>query len=183
MTDRDPVQDPDAFEDDDAAANPPSVLWILVLAVVLGSAGVVAWQLGPMLEPPPALTAPVNASCDIKAGPCTDTFLDGTRVRFEIRPTGIPLVTPLELDVRVEGVEPSAVQVDFAGYDMDMGFNRTSLRPSGEPGHFTGTGMLPICVRDRMTWEAKVLLETSRGLLAAPFRFVTFRSRDVPESR
>jgi hypothetical protein len=31
--------------------------------------------------------------------------------------------------------------------------------------------MLPICVRDVMNWEAKVLLDTAEGRMAAPFRF------------
>jgi hypothetical protein len=36
--------------------------------------------------------------------------------------------------------------------------------------------MLPVCVRDRMTWEARVLLTTPRGLIDAPFRFTTASS-------
>jgi hypothetical protein len=35
--------------------------------------------------------------------------------------------------------------------------------------------MLPVCVRDRMTWEARVLLQFPQRLLAAPFRFETLR--------
>jgi hypothetical protein len=35
--------------------------------------------------------------------------------------------------------------------------------------------MLPVCVRERMTWEARVLLHLPDGTLAAPFRFETTR--------
>jgi hypothetical protein len=64
------------------------------------------------------------------------------------------------------------VQVDFVGVDMDMGYNRPSLTEAG-PGIYRGEGMLPICVRDRMAWEARLLIGTPAGLLAAPFRFET----------
>jgi hypothetical protein len=75
--------------------------------------------------------------------------------------------------VRTEGVDPDRVEVDFAGVDMNMGFNRVALKPVGQ-GTFAGTGMLPVCVRARMTWEARVLLHTDAGLLAASFRFDTY---------
>jgi hypothetical protein len=39
--------------------------------------------------------------------------------------------------------------------------------------------MLPVCVRQRMTWEARVLLHYPQRMLAAPFRFDTLR----PEAR
>lgn len=164
--------------------NPPrganGLLWFLLLGLGLTIALVIAWRLGPVLEPTPVRVAALNPECDLRVGACTVSFADGSRVRLEIRPEGIPLITPLSLGVMVEGIQPSAAQVDFAGYDMDMGFNRTDLAPGAEPGHFEGSGMLPICIRDRMTWEARVLLQTPEGLLAAPFRFDTYRSMDIP---
>jgi hypothetical protein len=102
----------------------------------------------------------------------------------------------LELQVRIDALPaPRRVEVDFAGFDMDMGYNRVALRPVGSPidqeadqaadqiesqfgrqsGTYTGSGMLPICVRDRMTWEARVLIYLSDGILDAPFRFETKR--------
>jgi hypothetical protein len=40
--------------------------------------------------------------------------------------------------------------------------------------------MLPVCVRDRMTWEARVLLHYADGLRAAPFRFDSLRPGAAP---
>ena len=100
---------------------------------------------------------------------------------------------------------PERVEVDFRGVDMNMGFNRVRLQRAGagadtDPGAGTdaggpsagiddsaasdadavterwrGQGMLPVCVRARMTWEAQVLLHYADGLRAAPFRFVSHR--------
>jgi hypothetical protein len=57
---------------------------------------------------------------------------------------------------------------------MNMGYNRPKLEPADE-GRFSGTGVLSVCVLDRMTWEATVLASTDRGIMAAPFRFETMR--------
>jgi hypothetical protein len=58
---------------------------------------------------------------------------------------------------------------------MDMGFNRASLTSQG-PGHFTGSGMIPVCVSDRMIWEARVMLAGDGHWVSAPFRFDVVRN-------
>jgi hypothetical protein len=156
------------------------LLWVLAgflfLAVV-----VVAWiKVSPILNPTLVAVAPLNNRCDLRAGSCEVAFPQtGARVAFEVTPRQIPVAEKLRLAVRTEGVEARTVEVDFAGVDMNMGYNRARLEQTG-PGEFSGTGMLPVCVRDRMTWEARVLLQTQLGLIAAPFRFETFRPGEVP---
>jgi hypothetical protein len=81
---------------------------------------------------------------------------------------------PLHLEVVVEGAEASDVELDFRGVDMNMGLNRARLHGESD-GVFEGEGMLPVCASGRMLWEARVLLQTERGLVAAPFRFWTTR--------
>lgn len=157
-------------------------IWVLVAALFLAAA-VVAWiQVRPLLYPDVALVAPWAGDCDLRAGPCNAIFPDGARVTFELSPRHIPLVQELRLRVRTEGIDASNVEVDFAGLDMNMGFNRAHLDSVG-PSEFSGTGVLPVCVRNRMSWEAKVLLHTDEGLLAAPFRFDTYRSVAPPPAR
>jgi len=193
------------------------LLWVLV-AVLFLTVAAVAWRrVAPMLNPEVALVASVVEGCDLRAGPCKATFPDGSEVVFEIRPHRIPVAQPLLIEVETRGIAARRVEVDFAGADMNMGFNRVTLRPraadgTGEdpiagaagpkaaartgadpsegrpkevaadppPHGFAGTGMLPVCVRARMTWEARVLLHTERGLLAAPFRFDTFLAYGEP---
>jgi hypothetical protein len=110
---------------------------------------------------------------------CTVRFADGGTVTLDIRPRGIPTVQPLAIDVRLAGLPaPERVELDLAGVDMDMGFNRVPLRPAAaEPTRWTGT---PVCVRARMTWEARVLLHLPDGILAAPFRFDTLQPGAAP---
>ena len=142
---------------------------MLFLAVTL-----VAWiKVGPMRDPEAVLVASSGKDCNLRRGPCQAVFPDGASVAFEIRPRHIPAVRNLQLSVRTQGIDADRVEVDFSGADMNMGFNRVVLQPIG-PGEFSGTGMLPVCVRARMTWDAKVLLHGDAGLTAALFRFDTY---------
>lgn len=150
------------------------ILWLALIALLAAVAGVAVYKLRPLLNPQAVLTGEADPGCDLRLSGCSARFPGGGSVSFEIEPSGIPVVTPLVLRVSVSGIAADAVEVDFAGVDMNMGYNRAALSPAGV-GRFEGNGMLPICVRDRMTWEARVLLHGPSGLVAAPFRFETSR--------
>ena len=147
------------------------VLLCILAAALVGGAAV--W-LRPLLVPTPAEVAAPAPGCDLRQGPCTGRFASGGEVTLEVIPVGIPLLRPLTLVVQTRDLAVTAVAIDFRGTDMDMGYNRPALQPDGT-GRFRGEGMLPVCVRPRMTWEAQVLLTTPSALLAAPFRFETRR--------
>jgi hypothetical protein len=154
-------------------------LWmvgILAFAVLIG---VAVYKLWPMLNPDITEIAPLDPECDLRAGPCTSRFTDGGKVSFGIEPRDVPVVKPLELEVRLDGLTARSVEVDFQGTDMNMGFNRVALKSTGD-GRFVGDGMLPVCVRQVMEWEARVLLHTGEGLIAAPFRFITVTTGKAP---
>lgn len=149
-------------------------LWVLLSLLLVAIAVVLVFKLRPLLVPEPVLLAVSSPDCDLRAGPCTARFAGGGEVTLDVMPRGIPVIRPLELMVSIQDLAASDVMVDLAGVDMDMGYNRPVLKPDG-PGRYRGAGMLPVCVRNHMTWEARVLLATPRGLLAAPFRFETQR--------
>ena len=142
-----------------------------VFAAVAAGAFYVAW---PLLNPTVVATAPLDPGCDLRRGPCVVTLPNGAAVRFALEPRTIPLLEPLTIDVHVAGMRALGVQVDFAGVDMNMGYNRPSLVAEGE-GRYVGKTVLPVCVRHRMDWEARVLIRTADGLVATPFRFSTFK--------
>jgi len=142
-----------------------------VFAAVAAGAFYVAW---PLLNPTVVATARLDPDCDLRRGPCVGRLPNGAAVRFALEPRTIPLLEPLTIDVHVAGTRALGVQVDFAGIDMNMGYNRPSLAADGED-HFVGKTVLPVCVRYRMDWEARVLVRTTEGLMAVPFRFSTFK--------
>ena len=103
-----------------------------------------------------------------------DADAAGEGVVFRILPREIPLIEPIRIEVELEGLQARKVLVDFAGIGMNMGFNRPELKPVAGQG-FAGTTRIPVCVRKRMDWEARVMVETPGGLWVAPFRFYTLK--------
>jgi hypothetical protein len=159
-------------------ARTTTLLWSLAGLLFIALASVAAYKALPLLNPNIGDVAPLDASCDLRAGPCTSILSDGGRVSFAIKTEGIPLVKPLDLEVKLDGIEASKVEVDFIGLGMEMGFNRPQLKAT-DVGQYVGTGMLPVCIRAAMEWEARVLITTPKGLVAAPFRFITAKEGAV----
>ncbi len=149
-------------------------LWTVIAFLTLILLLAVSYKLKDMLKPSIAARAELDDSCDLRKGPCSSKLPDGGTVSFSIAPNNIPILRPLKINVKVDGIDVSKVEVDFTGIGMDMGYNRPKLDSVGKQ-QFMGRAILPVCVRSKMDWEAKVLLETDRGLLMAPFRFFTHK--------
>jgi hypothetical protein len=150
------------------------VLWLVVAVLALGALLAVIFEAWPLLHPEIVTRASPDPGCDLRLGECVTRFPGMGRISLSIWPHEIPLVQPLRLEVVVDDLTASGVEVDFSGVDMNMGFNRAQLKPQAE-GRFTGSAVLPVCVRDRMQWEALVMVHTKGGILAAPYRFWTAR--------
>ena len=172
------------------------LLWGIAAGLCIAITAVAVIKAWPLLYPNVSDRAPLNPSCDLLAERCSVRFQSGGEVSLDILPRGVPAVHPLQIQVSLNDLPPpERVEVDFSGVDMDMGFNRSPLQPGSGSGQmasadsggvgvgpgsqWVGDGMLPVCVRQRMTWEARVLLHYPHSLLAAPFRFDTVR----PEER
>lgn len=145
-----------------------------VLLLVL-AAGVGLWQQRASVQPHDVVRLAHVDGCDLRAGPCVLGLPDGGRVALSVTPRELPPMVPLALEVSVTDSRAEAAWVDFVGVDMDMGFNRARLDPAG-PGLFTGQGTIPVCVRDRMLWEAQVVLADGGTWYGAPFRFEVARA-------
>ncbi len=151
------------------------VLWAILGLALLVLAAVAVYKAWPVLFPRAQLTLDIDPDCDLRAGPCGTQTPGGGKVSFSIEPRSIPVIQPLQLQVVTEQMKVSSVEVDFSGVDMYMGFNRVKLKAMGN-GRFVGEGRIPVCVRDAMEWDAKVLMTTDRGLVTAPFRFITVKA-------
>jgi hypothetical protein len=166
---------------DSVAAHKLPIVWAVVAVLFILVAAVAGYKIWPLLNPPVAQVARFDPDCDLRAGPCSVGFADGGVVQFAIEPKDIPVVKPLQFAVELQDIEATSVAVDFQGVDMNMGYNRATLNKAGEQ-RYTGQGMLPVCVRYAMEWEARVLVDTPKGLLAAPFRFITVTPGMEPPS-
>lgn len=137
---------------------------LLTLAVL----GVVGYKLAPLFNPKTDIALPMSA-CDLASQSCVATLPDGGQLEFSIEPRPIPSLKPLKLQATLKGSEARKIEVDFAGTDMKMGYNRPVLELSN--GRFSGQANLPVCITGKMSWDATVLVETTKALVAIPFRF------------
>ncbi len=114
----------------------------------------------------------VDDACELQSGPCLATALNGKSVELSIAPDGIPLLQPLELVVKLHGIEASAVEVVFSGVDVDMG--RLTYPLTTQDGRrFDGGASLSVCTQRRMIWKALVVITAQGKSYSVPFLFDT----------
>lgn len=141
----------------------------LIILLAIGILGVAGYKLAPLLTPKSDLTLP-RPDCDLNLAACSVTLPDGSALSIDILPRPIPPLKPLQLEVRADPDRVRSVEVDFAGVDMKMGFNRPRLQAS-TPGRFVGQATLPVCITGKMGWDVTVMIETAQHLIALPLRF------------
>lgn len=139
---------------------------LIALVVVVG------YKLSPLLLPTADQTILPNPVCNLHREACTVALPGGGSVELAFGTRPIPLVKPFPVTVTVSGVQPEVVAIDFAGVDMNMGFNRPQLNAVGQ-GRFVGEASLPVCVSGGMDWQATLLIEQGRQRIAVPFRFTS----------
>lgn len=139
---------------------------MLLIALVV----VVGYKLSPILLPKADLTVQPDPSCNLHRQACSVTLPGGGTVELSSSVRPIPMVKPFTVQVRVEGVRVSRVEVDFAGTEMNMGLIRPRLQER-TAGTFAAETTLPVCVTGDMDWQATVLLETDNQRIAIPYRF------------
>lgn len=112
--------------------------------------------------------------CDLNRSACAVELASGRTVLLDLQPRPMPTLQPLAVTLQLTGEDPEWVELDLAGVEMYMGFNRARLERVG-PGSYRGEAVLPVCASEAMTWAATVLPEgeTERGQVQ--FRFVTRR--------
>ena len=139
---------------------------VLLIALVV----VVGYKLSPLLLPKADVTVQPDPACNLQRQECSVELPGGGQVTLAMGTRPIPLVKPFAVTVSANDTTPSRVEVDFAGIDMNMGYNRPELAAAGN-GRFVGEATLPVCITGQMDWQATVLLSTSGGRIALPYRF------------
>lgn len=142
--------------------------------IVIVALSLYGWQQLSNSRAPSSKTTHIATPCPLTSGSCTSQLPNGSRVKLSLSPAPIPLVKPLHITVSIEGIDASLIEVVFIGINMDMGFNRTKLNVD-TPNQFSGIGMLPVCIQQKMRWEAQVVIQTKNDKLSVPFHFSTQR--------
>ena len=141
---------------------------VLLIALVV----VVGYKLSPLLLPKADVVVHPDSACNLQRGPCRVELPGGGSVELAMGTLPIPLVKPFEVRVTTQAFSPSRVEVDFAGVDMNMGYNRPVFAPRGNGVHAAEV-TLPVCITGQMDWQATVLIEAGSQRIAIPYRFAS----------
>ena len=131
----------------------------LLVIVALVAVAVVGYRYSPQLLPASEHVITAGPDCNLNAGPCRVALPDGASAELSLTPRPVPVVSPFDVDVRIQGLPVDTLAVDFAGTDMNMGFNRIALDDQGS-GHWHGSAAIPVCVTGRMNWRATLLVKS-----------------------
>lgn len=116
--------------------------------------------------------------CDLRQGACTSALPTGERIELQIKPTHMPVLTSLLLEVKTDNIPVKRIFIYFKGAEMNMGeFRYTLLRQ--KDGIYTTQTILPTCIHDHMVWHAVIHIETPHKRYNAPFVFINQRPQAV----
>lgn len=146
-------------------------LLALVSGLTVSLVIVVGYKLSPFLFPPADIQVLPESSCDLQRAGCAVT-LPGGKIDFEFLRRPIPLARPFQVSLTTVGIDPSKIELDFAGVEMDMGYNRTVLKSAGD-GRYLAEITIPVCVTGQMKWRATVIVHTRGQRLSIPYEFIT----------
>jgi len=112
--------------------------------------------------------------CDLGQGPCFSRLDSGERVELRIKPTHMPVLTSVQLEVKTEKIPVKKISIFFKGVEMDMGEFHYALSRQRE-GLYSAQTILPTCIQDQMIWQAQVHIETNHKRYTAPFVLINHR--------
>ncbi len=152
--------------------NKSSNIWTVISILVLAILLVLSYKFIYQYDSGVAATVDIDTSCDLRKGSCISELPDGGKVSFSISPKDIPIMRPLKLDVLTAGVDVSNVNIELHSIGMNMG-NKGSKLKATATNQYEGEATIPLCIRSKMDWEARVYLQTDCGLIMVPYRFYT----------
>ncbi len=152
--------------------------WLIIgsLCVLLGSA-FCAYHFYASWKTLNIVTLPVP-DCDLRQGTCYSKLPSGEQIALSIKPTHMPVLTSLLLEVKTDNIPVKKMYIYFKGAEMNMGeFRYTLLRQ--KDGIYSTQTILPTCIHDQMIWHAVVHIEASNKQYSAPFVFINHRPDSV----
>ncbi len=146
---------------------------LIAIGLFLGTVMVVLLVLrgGSLWTPAEPATRLALSDCDLQQRACSASLPAGGSITLTFEPRPVRPMQDFSLRLETDGVAVEKAIISFTGVDMNMGLNRFALKPDGES--LSGQAILPICVRNRMEWEALLRISTPQGVFEAPFRFET----------
>lgn len=114
-----------------------------------------------------------NENCQLHTQPCTNSD-NQQQVTISIKPNDpVPVAQMLSFKVETTGINIKNMQLDIAGINMYMGFNRVKLSPTTK-NDYVGNTMFSFCTTSKMEWLITVIIHPIKGAdIHVPFKIVT----------
>ena len=139
---------------------------ILIFIVFVFSYGLGQW-LGKTSGDALVTSSVHNSLCDPSSTECVVKSQAGEfKLSFEGEPS--PL-TPFNVNIKIDGVEPERVEIEFDMEEMDMGYNAYQLDKSQVD--WSSRVILPVCSLGRNVWSLKVKLINGSEQAVTVFQF------------
>ena len=149
-------------------------IWLFSLLTIpavaaIGYFGYLTWKTSKVVNLP-------TPDCDLIGGPCTSTLSSGESIELRIKPTYMPVLTSVHLEVKTDKIPVRKMYVYFKGADMNMGEFRFTLLPQRD-GIYSAQTILPTCIQEDMLWNAVVQIETNKKMYNAEFKLTNQRPK------
>lgn len=119
--------------------------------------------------------------CDLRKGACVAELASGEKITLQIKPTNMPVLTSIVLEVKTQNIPVEKMHINFKGKEMNMGEFTYTLKPKHN-GIYTVQTILPTCVQDKMIWEALLDIDTQCKHYRVPFQIINERPNKSVQS-
>jgi len=113
-----------------------------------------------------------NKNCDLHDGSCRVIIHDASEITLSITPRAIPLMKPLQFQVRTKGIHTNQLVLEVYATNMNMGFHKSQLKRVRD-NVYEGNITLPSCIVGSMIWNANIIANKSNRSVGAIFEFKT----------
>lgn len=113
--------------------------------------------------------------CDLQKGPCTATLPSGATLELKVKQTHMPVLTNLQMDVKIQDLAVKKMYIEFKGAEMNMGEYHYELLPQHQHTLFSAQTILPTCIEENMIWDAMLHVETNKHHYQMAFTIVNTR--------
>ena len=116
-----------------------------------------------------------SLECDLQKGPCTAALPTGANLELKVKQTHMPVLTNLQMDVRIHDLAVKKMYIEFKGAEMNMGEYHYELVPQKNHTLFSAQTILPTCIEENMIWDATLHVETHKNHYLMAFTIVNTR--------
>lgn len=125
------------------------------------------------------ITLPMpDCSLSVNVSACSTSIPTGESIELKIKPTHMPVLTSVQLEVKTEKIAAKNIYIEFKGAEMNMGEFRSTLKRRKQGYYYTQT-ILPTCIQDQMVWHAVVHIDGLNKHYSAPFVLIAQRPEGV----